>query len=290
MVRRFRISWVMLLLGAAIGLALGLVYTWEIDPVTEFDTQPWQLSAAARRQYLTAISLSYRADGDLRQAIDRLVDLRLPGDPLQALADTACDMFREGVETTSERNAIEAMIALYGPQGRSGCADASDLFALAEDTTTPLPTALLLTPSLTPPASKTPTPNTPLNLTPGTVAPTRTPSPVPQPDEFSIVLPIRTFCSVAQPGLIEIFVQQVGNVQLPGVPVEVSWEGGADRFYTGLKPERGEGYADFQMDANRTYFVEIPGRSPRSAGLSATPCTTETGQTSTTSYRVFMVR
>ncbi len=290
MVRRFRFSWVALLLGLAVGLALGLVYTWEIDPVTEFDTLPWQLNADARVKYLTAISLAYRADGDLRRAVDRLVELRLPGDPLQALAEAACDLFRQGIETNSQRNAIEAMIALYHPQGRSGCADASELFIIAQASPTPFPTAFPGTPTLIPPASKTPTPPAPLSVTPPTVAPTRTPTEAPQPDEFAVAN-VQTYCSVELAGLIEVHVREAGGgIQLPGMPVRVTWDGGEDRFYTGLKPERGEGYADFQMEANRTYFVEIPGRSRRTIGLTASQCTTEDGQRSTTSYRVFFVR
>lgn len=289
MTKRYRTSWVVLLVGLAIGLALGLIYAWVISPVVEFDTQPAQLSAAARTQYLTAISLAYRADSDLRQAVDRLLELNLRGDPFQVVADTACDLFRQGINSNSERNALEAMIALYSPQGRSGCADESNLFAVVRATPTPFPTAIPVTPTLIPPASKTPTAVMPLNVTPPTVAPTRTPTEVPQVNDY-IVANVQTFCSVELAGTIEVYVQWPGRGDQPGIPVRVSWETGSDTFFTGLKPERGLGYADFQMEANRSYTVELPGRSRRSTTLTASQCTTQSGERSTTSYRVVFRR
>jgi hypothetical protein len=289
MARRSYISWVGLILGLAVGLALGLVYTWVISPVVEFDTQPAQLSAEGHTQYITAISLAYQANSDLRLAVDRLLELRLKDDPFQFVADTACSQFRQGITTNSQRNAIEAMIGLYRPQGRSGCADESNLFTVSQATPTPFPTAIPVTPSLIPPPSKTPTLAAPVNVTPPTVMPSRTPTDVPQPDDYSIA-PVQTFCSVELAGIIEVYLRAAGQRQIPGIEVKVTWESGENRFFTGLKPERGLGYADFQMEANRTYYVELPGRSPRTGGLSANQCTTNSGQTSTTSYRVIFVQ
>lgn len=289
MTRWLRISWIGLLLGLAMGLALGLVYTWQIAPVIEFDTDPAQLSKEARTDYLIAISLAYRADGDLRLAVDRLLELGLAGDPFQAVADTACEVFRQGMEDIQTRNAIEAMIGLYGPQGRTGCADDSGIFMVAQATPTPFPTEIPTTPTLRPPATKTPTLPPSVNVAPPTLAPTRTPTDIPNEDDY-IIANIQTFCSVAMAGTIEVYVQYPGVGEVPGERVRVFWDGGEDIFFTGLKPERGLGYADFTMDANRSYTVEIPGRSPRSTSLVATQCTVESGERSTTSYRVIFRR
>ena len=289
MSRKYRISWIALLLGLAIGLALALTYTWVLNPIVEFDTRPSQLSAEARRDYLVAISMAYRGDSDLRRAVDRLVELRMPGDPFQALADEACAMFQQGVNTNTTRNAIEAMITLYKPQGRTGCADASDLFVVEQATPTPFPTAIPVTPTLVPPATKTPTLSAPVVLTPPTLPPTRVPTEVPQTSDY-IIANIQTYCSVELAGLIEVYVQVPGEGDQPGMQVRVAWDGGEDIFYTGLKPERGEGYADFQMEANRNYTVELPQRSRRSNPLAASQCTTESGERSTTSYRVVFRR
>ncbi len=289
MARKYRISWIALLLGLAIGLALALTYTWVLNPVVEFDTQPRQLSAEARHDYMIAISVAYRQDGDLRRAVERLVELELGDDPFQAVADAACSLFQQGVNTNSERNAVEAMIALYRPQGRSGCADTSELFVVEQPTPTPFPTAIPVTPTLIPPATKTPTPVAPVMLTPATLAPTRTPTEVLQTTDY-IIANIQTFCSVELAGTIEVYVQRPGEGDQPGVAVRVAWESGEDVFFTGLKPERGLGYADFQMEANRNYTVELPERSRRSNPLAASQCTTESGERSTTSYRVIFRR
>jgi len=48
------ISWVALIIGVTLGIAAGLVYTWEIDPVVERNTAPWQLGNAAREDYVVA--------------------------------------------------------------------------------------------------------------------------------------------------------------------------------------------------------------------------------------------
>ncbi|MBN2470495.1 MAG: hypothetical protein JXN59_07215 [Anaerolineae bacterium] len=289
MTRKYQISWIALLLGLGIGVALGLTYTWVINPVVEYDTQPPQLSPEARRDYLIAISMAYRADADLHRAVNRLVELRMPGDPFQALAEEACAMFQQGVNTNATRNAIEAMIALYKPQGRSGCADTSDLFVVEQATATPFPTAIPVTPTLVPPATKTPSLSTPMLQTPPTLLPTREPTPVPQTGDY-IIANIQTFCSIEQAGLIEVYVQAPGEGDQPGVRVRVAWDSGEDFFFTGLKPERGAGYADFQMEANRNYTVELPQRSRRSTSLVASQCTTESGERSTTSYRVVFRR
>jgi hypothetical protein len=68
----------------------------------------------------------------------------------------------------------------------------------------------------------------------------------------------------------------------------VRWNDGESRFFTGLKPELGPGYADFQMSESEEYIVDMPGLSdPVSTALSAVPCVDPiTGELAITSYRV----
>ncbi len=90
----------------------------------EFDTEPWQLTTEAKDQYIVVIALNYGHDGDLGSAINRLAALQLPGDPIQAVADTACRLATTGyVNSSSGLHTVRAMMKLYQPQGRSGCAD-----------------------------------------------------------------------------------------------------------------------------------------------------------------------
>ncbi|OQY24546.1 MAG: hypothetical protein B6I34_03415 [Anaerolineaceae bacterium 4572_32.1] len=60
-------------------------------------------------------------------------------------------------------------------------------------------------------------------------------------------------------GLIQIYVQDAEGQGLPNVEVQVSWEGGQDRFFSGLKPEIDPGYTDFQMSPGTVYDVVVWG-------------------------------
>ncbi len=64
-----------ILLGLVLGISAGLFYTWNLAPVQEFDTEPWQLTTDAKDQYVVVIALNYAHDGDLGSAINRLVCL-----------------------------------------------------------------------------------------------------------------------------------------------------------------------------------------------------------------------
>ena len=44
---------------------------------------------------------------------------------------------------------------------------------------------------------------------------------------------------------------------------------------TGLKPEISPGYADFEMEANQTYSVTLPGLSEPVLGVSSAECATD---------------
>jgi hypothetical protein len=281
---RSLVSWSALLVGVLIGLGGGLFYAWNLNPVVETDTQPWQLTDRARAEYMAAIALDFSYDGDLNLAVQRLVSLRPQGDPFQMLADAACQLATSGyVDSNAGLGAVQSMKLLYQLQGRSGCADT--LVAAPIQPTEVVIFVATATPL--PPATKTPTPIPTLAPSPTTAAPIQPTTP-PRSDFVPPV--VRTFCEAGLPGIIEVFVQQVGGEGIPGQQVRVRWQDGENRFLTGLKPERGSGYADFDMEAGLSYIVDMPGRSdPTSSPLVASPCTTDSGATSITSYRVFFV-
>ena len=58
---------------------------------------------------------------------------------------------------------------------------------------------------------------------------------------------------------LQVYVQDVEGQGLPNVEVQVSWESGWNRFFTGLKPEIDSGYADFQMSPGQVYDVVVWG-------------------------------
>lgn len=275
------ISWTGLLFGLLIGAAIGLYYTWNINPIVEVNTEPSQLEPQARRQYIAAITLSFAQDSDLERATARLLTVTGPRDPFQEVADIACEMAQTGyANSTSGLRALRSMTTFYQLQGRTSCAD--DLVAANVQPTRTVQ-IILPTPTPRPPATKTPT-----------IAPTRPPTATPAPvfvptadnvQQYSLIN-VGTFCEVDRSGIIEVYIQDFNGTGIPGQPVRVRWEGGEDTFYTGLKPERGPAYADFEMEEGVAYTIEMPDRSaPSSQQLVAVPCTTENGDRAITSYR-----
>ncbi len=287
--RRGRVSWLAILIGIGIGLALGLFYAWKINPVIAFNTAPWQLSKPMQQQYLVAISLAFARDHDLNRAVERLIDLRLGDQTWRTLADTACELARTNYASTNTGlTAIRSMVQLAQSQGATGCA--SELLPLYTSTPAPTPTFIRPTPTLIPPPTKTPLPTPGPTFTPATpLPPEATPT---ASGEFKIGA-LEAFCNPKNPGTIDIFVQDADGTGLPGIPVEVTSGGDKDDFFTGLKPERDPGFADYQMTAGSNYNVVLPGLSERTRALEAVPCTvpaSDGGGKAITSYRVYFRR
>jgi hypothetical protein len=277
------VSLLALFLGLIAGIGAGLVYAWVANPRVEFDTEPWQLNDQDRAQYIIAITLDYSYDGDLSRAVNRLIALKPKGDPIQEVADVACKLATTGyVDSSSGLRAIRSMMLFYQLQGRTGCADT---LIPVTDSGTSVVSIDVPTPTVAPPASKTPTPEGAARATP---TPSRPVLPTTQPQTDFDPPVIRTYCDTALSGLIEVFVQDFNGDGIPGQAVRVRWDGGESTFFTGLKPERGPSYADFQMEAGKGYTIDMPGRSdPSDQPLVADPCTTEAGKQSVTSYRVY---
>ncbi len=57
--------------------------------------------------------------------------------------------------------------------------------------------------------------------------------------------------------LIQVLVYDAAEQGVPSVEVVVTWEGGENHFFTGLKPEMGLGYADFRMAADTVYTLRL---------------------------------
>lgn len=290
------LSWSVLLFGVALGLAVSLYYAWIIQPIREVAVAPWQLETIRdtnhllpdQDAYLIGIMLAHNYEDDLAQTIQRIANLRLPSeDSLQYVADLACRLVRGGyVDSNSRHNTVRILMQFYQLQGRAGCADQ---LILAEGR--PMPTAtvfILPTSTLIPPATKTASPFETVipafeqNTSP---PPTNTPSVT---RSFSIVS-FESFCSVQSPGIIEVRVRnRTTGDELPGLPLRVTSDGVSSTFFTGLKPERGLGYADYRMERGRSYVIEMPEFStPSTREIRAQDCVDETTNTTVLrSYRI----
>lgn len=60
---------------------------------------------------------------------------------------------------------------------------------------------------------------------------------------------------------------------IPGVELILSWSGGEEHFFTGLKPEISDGFADYQMQSATSYTLHLGMGSEIVTGLSAPNCT-----------------
>ena len=278
------ISWFALILGIGIGIAAGLIYTWEIDPVVRTNTAPWQLNEQGREDYVVAVALSHAYNRDLNLAFDRLRALRPEGDVWDLVAKIACDRMKQGkTVTNADVRVLRAMEALYGPQGARDCAYG------AFPTPAPLgpmptsPPAISPTPSLTPPFTKTPTPPIPTNTPIQVTQPTSTPS----AGGYELSR-LQSFCNPDASGVIEVRVYDTRGQGVPGVRVQAVWRGNlSDTFFTGLKPERELGYADFEMTPNVSYTVLIPDLVSDPPVVDAVTCeTSDDGEVTITSYWV----
>jgi hypothetical protein len=282
-------TWIALLLGVLLGVGAGLTYSWAINPVVSVDVQPWQLNRTGQDNWIIALSVAWARDGDLLQAANRLNDLRLNEGTFPRVATLACDLARSGYAQSNEGLiAIRSMVKLAESQGYKSCA--ADLILLNSPTPAPTVTAQRATPTLPPPFTKTPTPEPGPTFSPPAIL-AQPPTAAGLSAKF-LLARTEPFCSAKTSGVIEVLVQEPnGTTGIAGMAVLVEWSSGQDRFFTGLKPERGTGFADFRMESNGIYTVELPGSSERSTPLVAQPCTDRgTGGSAITSWRLYFRR
>jgi len=241
-----------LIIGLVTGLALGLVYTWVIAPVELVNTYPALLRTDYRWDWIRLAMLSYVADGDLERARARL----------------------DGLNQEDVAGAIQALIEEYAAAGHP--ADTlRRLTALAKalDVHTPAMLVYLYTPTSPSPVSahtpsptptstptRTPTPYSSSPLSTPTPKPTRTPrplTPTPTPPPPFQLTQQEQICEPGQTPHIEVVVRDEDGAGLAGVVVWLMWPGGADRAVTGLKPQHGVGYADFNAQPDVSYALGI---------------------------------
>lgn len=258
------------LVGLLAGLGLGLLYAWGVDPVIEQNTHPDQLNAVDKQHYVVAIALDYGETGDLTRAYNLLSQVNPGQDPFQIAADTLCQLTQSGqVQTAADVQAMRQLIALTEPQDVDITCDITVYATAAVPTAaSPIPT-LTPNPTVAPVPTKTPTQG---GASPTPITDFGSPTPVTSRSDF--IAAARTpFCDPARDGIIQVRVRDQNGVPLPGIEVRVIWNDAdgqhEETFFTGLKPELGEGYADFQMTAGETYQVGLVGRSGLSDPLEA---------------------
>lgn len=277
-----------LLTGLVLGVVIGLAYGWLLSPVSYTDTPPVALRADYKDQYRTLIALAYAANGDLGRARARLA---LLGDEQagEVVANQALRAAAEGRPQSEVQSLAVLAEALGSP------VDVVAPTPSPQPSATPSPTA---SPTATQPPTSTPEPEAgeptagtggeptatgeaqpeATEAAPAGTAPASTQPPPPSPTSTSaapFVLRVRE--QVCEPDLagplIQVFVFDSDGQPVSGVAVNISWPGGQERFFTGLKPEISPGYADFLMDSLAEYTLRLGDGGQTVSELRSQPCT-----------------
>lgn len=255
------------LLGLLLGLIAGLFYAWVLSPVVYTDASPARLNEEYTDVYLFLVSESYALTGDWEGAQQRLAALEVE-DVEQRVARLFEQSLREGRPASQVRNLAHLT------QQLGGDSPALSLFGPTPQPPPVTPTQAPAAPTPTPTLLPTPSPTSrPTRTPPPTLTPSPTPraSPTPPPD-FQLLSQERVCEAQAPAPRIEVVVLDAEEEPLPGVEVIVSWEGGSDRFFTGLRPDVSPGYGDFLMAPDVSYRVLLAAGSTPISGLRVEPC------------------
>lgn len=308
-----------LLTGLFIGLLLGLAYSWWVRPVTYTNTSPASLRADYKERYRALIASAYVASGDLVRARARL-DLLQDADVYGALAEQAQRTLAEGSQM-EEARALGLLAVALGqvPQAGSGqpaaagpggtftpelpsrtpdltfTALAATLVSTATfDISTETPTlTMTLEPSETPVVetgnTELPGVETSSQTATWTPLPTLTPTTAP-----GALLALKSRTPLCDPelgeALIQVEAQDAAGKPLPGVELIVSWQGGEDHFFTGLKPELSLGYADFTMTPGVEYTLRLGSGGEPVADLKPAECQAAGGERYWGSWRLIFTQ
>jgi hypothetical protein len=291
-----------LITGLIIGVLIGLAISWLFQPVDYTDTEPASLRSDYKDLYRVLIASAYMTNGDLVRARARL-ELLNDEDIYRSLAEQAQRTLAE--EGTSDEARALGLLAIDIGQNVSN--QGSIVVPEPPSTTggapSPSAEATTNTPTQAPSATNTQTPthtytsaptqtelpqvsDTPeleRNLTEtqnpipiNTIAATPTPSLTPGAP-FVLVESLRVCDQALSEPMIMVIAINASGEPAAGVEVIVLWNQGEERFYTGLKPEKGLGYADFSIVPGTRYSVRIADEGEPATGLSSVSCQNASG-------------
>ena len=252
-----------LILALLAGIGLGLVYSWYLSPVTYVDASPSILRADFKDQYRIVIAASYASThnldrarvrlellgdvdpvGELSAQAQRMLAAGEPFDKASPLAQLATDL-KQGVASVPTPTPFTV---LNTPQSNTiilATETQTEEVEVVEQTLTPFPTVLFEQTPITPVVAATSTPRPTFTPIPGPGAP------------FALVGQDTVCTPGSQAGLLQFILMDARRKQVAGIEIIVTWSQGEDRFFTGFKPELGNGYADFIMEADTVYSVRV---------------------------------
>ena len=273
-----------IILALLTGLGLGLVYSWFLSPVTYVDAGPSILRADFKDQYRIVIAASYASThnldrarvrlellgdvdpiGELSAQAQRMLAAGEPFDKARPLAELATDLnqgFASNIPTATP------FTVLNTPQGDPIILSTETQVietVSVEESPTPFPTIVFEQTPITPVVAETITPR-----------PTFTPSPGPGAP-FALVGQDTICTPGSQQSLMKFILMDARRKQVAGIEITVTWNQGEDRFFTGFKPELGNGYADFVMETDTVYNIRVIAGGSSVPNIVAPTCTDPNG-------------
>jgi len=280
----FRSQTLQLIFALLIGLGLGLVYSWYFAPVNYENVNPAILRVDFKDQYRVVIAASYASTQNLDRARVRL-ELLGDVDPVGELSAQAQRMLATGESFEKARQLAQlatdlnqgfasvpvvptSFTTFNTPEIVSTVAvteTQTEELVTDEETQTPFPTIVFEQTPITPVAAETNTPRPTFTPFPGPGAP------------FALVGQ-DTICTPGSPlGLLQFMLMDARRKQVAGIEITITWSQGEDRFFTGFKPELGNGYADFVMQADTIYSARVVDGGAFVPDISAPTCTDPNG-------------
>jgi hypothetical protein len=274
-------SWY-LLTGAVIGVALGLIYSWVISPVEYVDAPPYALRADFKDEYRALVAAAYLYSNDLLRAKDRLAQLK-DEESAQTVAMQAQRALAEG----HPEGEVKALGILAMALGNGTIPDGSTVAPTQKTINTPTAGAGTPTPIIQP---LTDTPDssqqaTPIQMSTNSAPQTTytweslsTTTSTPNQGEAFLLQEQKLLCNLdqSQP-MIMVEMQDSAGEPMPSVEMVVTWDGGEDHFFTGLKPELSLGYGDFLMTPGVVYSLHPAESGQTVSDLTAAECLSDDG-------------
>jgi hypothetical protein len=72
---------------------------------------------------------------------------------------------------------------------------------------------------------------------------------------------------------LQIFVSNAAGIGIPGVEIIITWGDSEEHFFTGLKPDIDIGYADYTMNPEISYTLQVADGGEIISNLLAPQCT-----------------
>lgn len=232
-----------ILTGLILGLSLGALFSFVLNPVRRINTSPSNLAEEYKTNYRLTIAQAFTSNQDPVRASQRLALLN-DEDGLTALSRQAQLSLTIGDDAGAQ--ALANLAAYLGD----------------------LQIEPVNTPSLPPPEPGLPVETPTTQQISGSLSTT---APPPTQSTPYLLVDSQTVCEVDQTALLQVEIRDSAGMPVPGVQISIAWDGGLDTFFTGLKPAIGEGYADFVMTPGITYSLRAD-NSATINNLSAPEC------------------